>query len=310
MRRLPPLRGPWATAWAVVASPWTTWVLGWWVAIAAVLGFATAPGGHPAEGLLLQLPAALLPFSIAARALTEGRRVLIVAAAWGVGLALALGGATVAGGSAGVAEVGGARPTESYTRQLDGRAVEAHLGGQLTAALSPDGVALRLGVRDRVQGEALLPLDGRAEATLGPWSVWLEDVAPGDEPAVARLRLTPRMGGEPVEMRVRTGSGAALPDGGQIMVMRLSADFGRALGPAAQVQLDGPDGAIQAWHFVDSPDLDARVGGGDWAIALLAVETEPRLTLGVRRRGSPLPTMAGLGLMVIALGAAAAGARR
>lgn len=309
MRRLPPLRGPWATAWAVVASPWTTWALGWWVAVAAVIGLASPPGGHPAEGLALQLPAALLPLTLAARALAEERRTLWIAAAWCLGLAVAIGGATLAGGAAGVAEVGGARPTESYTRRLDGRAVEAHLGGQLTAALTAEGAALRLGVRDQIMGEAVLPLDGQAEAALGPWAVWLEDVAPGDEPAVARLRLTPRVGGEAVELRVRTGSGAALPDGTSVMVTRLSADFGRALGPAAQVQLDGPGGVVQAWQFVDAPDLDARIGRGDWAVTLLAVETEPRLTLGVRRRGDSTVALAGLGLMVLALGAAVGGRR-
>lgn len=104
--RLPPLRGPWATAWSVVASPWASWVLGWWVAIAALIGFATEPGGHPASGLLMQLPAVLLPFTVLARALSSARRPGY-AAAWSVGLLVALVGAVFAGGAAGVASVGG-----------------------------------------------------------------------------------------------------------------------------------------------------------------------------------------------------------
>lgn len=305
--RLPPLRGPWATAWAVLASPWMTWALGWWLAVAAIIGFATEPGGHPASGLSMQLPAALLPFTVLARALAGGR--LAVAALWSAGVAVACAGAYFAGGAAGVASVGGAAPTEGYTRQLAGRAVQAHLGGQLTATPGPDGVALRLGVKDDVLATAALPLDG-GEATLGPWAVWLRSLAPGDEPAAARLRLTPRAGGDPVELRVRSQSAAALPDGAQVSVLRLSPDFGRALGPAAQVQVDSEGGSAQAWHFVDAPDLDGRIGHGPWSVELLAVETEPRVVLGVRRRGTAIGALAGLGLMALALGLGLRGGAR
>ncbi|MCB9528503.1 MAG: hypothetical protein H6701_08945 [Myxococcales bacterium] len=297
--RLPPLRGPWATAWAVLASPWTIWALGWWLAVAAIIGFTTEPGGHPASGLVMQLPAAMLPFAVLARALASDR--LRVAGLWSAGVVVACVGAYFAGGAAGVASVGGAAPTEGYTRQLAGRAVQAHLGGQLTATPGPDGIALRLGVKDDVLATANLPLDG-GEAALGQWAVWLRSLAPGDEPAAARLRLTPRAGGDPVELRIRALSAAALPDGSQVAVQRISPDFGRALGPAAQVQVDSESGSVQAWHFVDAPDLDRRIGDGPWAVELLAVETEPKVVLGVRRRGTAVGALAGLGVMALALG--------
>ena len=41
----PPLRGPWATAWSVVASPWTAWAIGLALAAAAASA-AAAPDGN------------------------------------------------------------------------------------------------------------------------------------------------------------------------------------------------------------------------------------------------------------------------
>lgn len=169
---------------------------------------------------------------------------------------------------------------------------------------------MQLGVRGADTATALLPLDGTREAALGPWAVWLRSVAPGDEPAMARLRLTPRAGGDPVELRVRAASAAALPDGAQVSVVRISPDYGRALGPAAQVQVDSAAGNDLAWHFVDSPDLDRRVGRAPWVVELLAVETEPRLVLGVRRRGNSVVVMAGLAVMALALAGVLVGGRR
>lgn len=301
MPRLPRMRGPWATAWAVVASPWTPWALGLWVAAGAAVGLVSEPGQHPASGLALQLPAALLVFALVARDLGASTARLRWAALYAAGLATALVGGWLAGGEAGMAEVGGARPTESYTRTISGRSAAAHLGAQLGATLGADGAALTLAMKEHHVGEAVLPLDGVREAKIGRWALHLVDVAPGDEPAYARLKLTPRGGGDPIERAVRTGSGAALEDGTQVAVLRLSPDFGRALGPAAQIQVDWEGGSATAWHFVDSPDLDARVGAAPWAIELVEVATEPRLVLGVRRDGPIGVALAGFGVMIAAL---------
>lgn len=317
MAGLPPMRGPWAMVWAMLASPWTTWALGLWIALGAALGLAAAgadgpptlggldllpgPGQHPASSLLLQLPAGLLVFTVLARRLNGTAAELRWTGVYCLGLATALAGGWLAGGEAGLASVGGARPTESYTRPISGRTAPAHLGGQLQARLTAEGVALTLGVDGHPIGDARLPLDGVAEARLGPWAMYLADVAPGSEPAYARLKLTPRAGGEPVERAVRVGSAIALDDGTQIVATRLSPDFGQALGPAAQLRVQFEGGAETAWHFVDSPDLDARTGGGPWQVELLEVATEPRLELGVRRAGSTGAAMAGFGLMALAL---------
>lgn len=309
-RGAPALTGPWAGAWAVLASPWTAFVAALGVAAAAIYGLTTAPGGHPAEGLLMQVPAVLLPFSLLARALDGGARRMWLVTAWCAGLALALLGAYLAGAQAGVAEVGFARPTENFERQVAGRTTKAHLGGQLTAQLDGDAVALKLGTKEHVVGEARLPLTGTAETTLGPWAIHLRDVAPGDEAAVARLKLTPRAGGEAIEAAVRTGSGLSLPDGASLAVLRLSADFGRALGAAARIQIDHEKGNAVAWHFVESPDVDRRIGTSPWIVELLAIESEPRITMGVRRQGTTTVALIGWALMAGVLLAVAFGERR
>lgn len=310
MARLPRLRGPWATAWAVVASPWTPWVLGLCLAGAAAAGMVSAPGQHPAGGLAMQLPAALLVFALIARDLDASAARLRWAGLYAAGLVVALVGGWLAGGEAGMAEVGGARPTESYTRTIAGRDAAAHLGAQLGATLEADGAHLTLAMKAHAVGEARLPLDGVREAQIGRWAMHLVDVAPGDEPAYARLRLFPRSGGDPIERAVRTGSAVALEDGTQIAVLRLAADFGKALGPAAQIQMDYEGGSATAWHFVDGPDLDKRLGEGPWSIELLEVATEPRLVLGVRRAGPTGVALAGFGVMIAALLGLFVGERR
>ncbi len=301
MAGLPPMRGPWASAWAVIASPWTTWGLGLWLALGAAMGLWSETGQHPAQGVALQLPAALLVFTLVASHLTASAARLRWAAVYAAGLATALVGGWLAGGEAGVAEVGGARPTESYSRIVAGRKAQAHLGAQLQAQLTEGGVSLTLAMKENHLGDAVLPLDGVAEAQVGRWAMHLADLAEGDEPAYARLKLTPRTGGDPIERAVRTGSATAMDDGTQIMVMRLSPDFGRALGPAAQLQIDYEGGTNTAWHFVDSPDLDARVGISPWIVELTAVASEPRLTVGVRRAGPTGAALAGFGVMLVAL---------
>ncbi len=299
---LPPPRGPFAATLRVLAHPTTTWALLGWVGAAALAGLVTEPGLHPMNGLMMQAPMALLPFAVLARGLTG--RDLRPPALWAVGLGLALAaGAT--GGQAGVAELGAQGPvTETYTVQLAGQSVEAHLEGQLTAQMQPGAVDLRLGLGDFERGAARVPLEGGAESALGPWAVSVLGLQPGDTPTWARLRATPRgeAAAEGVEMAVRQGSAAALPDGSQVAVLRLSPDFGGALGQAAQVQVTEGEAVRVDWVFAGSPDLDARVGQGKWAIELLSVESEPRLRLSVRRQGAPTLALLGWGLMVAGLG--------
>lgn len=301
MAGLPPMRGPWASAWAVIASPWLSWGLGLWLAVVAASGLWSPTGQHPAQGVLLQLPAALLVFTLVANHLAEHPARFRWAMIYAAGLATALVGGWLAGGEAGVTEVGGARPTESYTRIVAGRKAQAHLGAQLQAQLTEGGVGLTLAMKESHLGDAVLPLDGAAEVMVGRWAMHLADLAPGDEPAYARLKLTPRSGGDPILRAVRTGSATAMEDGTQIAVLRLSPDFGRALGPAAQLQIDYEGGTNTAWHFVDSPDLDTRVGISPWIVELTEVASEPRLELGVRRAGPMGVAVGGFGIMLLAL---------
>ncbi len=289
---LPPPRGPFAATLRVLAHPTTTWALLGWVGAAALAGLVTEPGLHPMNGLMMQAPLALLPFAVLARGLAG--RDWRPPALWAVGLGLAVV-AGVTGGPAGVAELGAQGPvTETYTVQLAGQSVDAHLEGQLTAQMQPGAVDLRLGLGDFERGTARVPLEGGAESTLGPWAVSVLGLQPGDTPTWARLRARPRGegAGEGVELAVRQGSAAALADGAQVA----------ALGQAAQVQVSEGEAVRVAWVFAGSPDLDARVGQGKWVIELLGVESEPRLRLSVRRQGAPTLALVGWGLMVAGLG--------
>lgn len=300
-RRTTGLAGPWSTVFALLASPWATWVLLVWIAITALVGLTAVPGAHPAEGLGAHLPVALLPFTVLARAVATGG-VRLAAGLWVAGLAVAAVGAVVAGSGAGLAEVGGPSVTESYLRPMAGQAVPVHLGGQLTRAAADGRTQLRLGVPTVELATATLPPGEAAEVPLGPWAIHRHEARPGAEATVARLRLRPRAGeGETIERTLRVGDAFVTPDGVQILLRRLSPDFGRALGPAAQLTLSQGDDSETAWYFVEDPALDARVGRWPWIVELQAVDAGARLLLGVRRAGPVAPALAGWALMGLAL---------
>ena len=309
MIKLPPLQGPFATTMSVLASPWTSWILLMWTGAAALVGLTAGPGEHPLEGATMQAPLALLAFAVVARALHGAEGAWRMAAVWGLGLGLAVAGGRWAGDSAGFTDVGAEPLVETWTFQQAGRPVTGHLGGQLTALLQPDHVSLRLGIGGYERAVADVPRRGGAEVILDRFAVSVLSERPGGAPTVARLRLTPREGqGEAVVVPVRAGGAFGLADGSQVTMLRLSPDFGKALGPAAQVQQRKGDEVHTAWVFVGQPDLDRRIGVAPWVVELESVEAEPVLRLGVRAAG---PTGAALaGWLVMALGLGWALARR
>lgn len=295
-----PPKGPFAVVLSILASPWTAWALLVWIGFGALLGLAAWPGVHPAEGLALQLPAALLPWCLLARALAEESRQLWISAVAG-GLALAFAGSALVGGEAGWTRLGAQEVTQQYLRESGRRPVPVHLGGQLTATPTDDGLALRLGVPELEKASTVVPLDGR-EAPLGPWAVHHHALEAGSEPTVARIRLRPRDGeGAPIERTLRVNDAVVTPDGVQVFLRRLSPDFGRALGPAAQITVTTDDASETAWHFVADPALDARAGALPWTLELLEVSAEPVWVLGVRRRGGGTVALSGWALVVLGL---------
>jgi hypothetical protein len=135
--------------------------------------------------------------------------------------------------------------------------------------------------------------------------VFLARTEAAGAPGGARLRLTPRAGGEAFERSVRLDTQLVLPDGSRLGLNRVSADFGRALGPAAQVLPMAADAAAgegeSKWIFMEAPDLDARLSTDAWIVELVGLEAAPRAVLGVRRRGPLGVLFAGIGLMALGL---------
>jgi lactate permease len=211
-------------------------------------------------------------------------------------------GAAVAGRDQGEVVLGGAEAVEAFSVPVGGERLGMHLGGVLSATPTEAGLALSIGVRDHRVGEAVLPNRPGAEVALGPWSVFALRTEPAGAPGGARLRVTPRAGGAPRDFSVRVGNQIALEDGTRIGLNRVSADFGRALGPAAQITPVAPgarDGVGEGrWIFTEAPDLDARLGDDAWAVQLLGLEAAPRSVLGVRRRGPLAPLFAGLAFVL------------
>jgi hypothetical protein len=300
-RALPAPTGFWGSWWTLLTAPATPAVLLLALGAAAIVGLRAEAGAHPATTILAAIPAALLPFSVAARAFGQPRSVLLPRALWAAGLGLAVVGGVVAGGGAGTARVRPGETVERYLRIASGRATPYHLGGQLTVDLDGGAANLWLGVREAELGRATLPLEGAREVRLGPWAVSLADVEPGGAPTRLRFRARPRAGGEPVQGVVGVGQTVELTKDVRVTALRLSGDFGGALGAAAQLQIDWPEGQQAAWHFVDGGDLDARVGTAPWIIEPLELLADPALVLNVRRPGTPWLAVAGWILMAAAL---------
>ena len=296
----PPMKGPVASGWRALASPWTSWFLMLWIGVGFLFGMETNPSVHPAATVWLRLPLILVPFAVLAAAL-DATRTRWWALALGVGWAVVVFGGAVSGRDAGILEYGRAPLTESYTRVMQGRAVQAHLGGVLTVTEAGTDALLRLGVGEYVKATARLPMAPGPEVDLGPWAVWWLGAEPGGSASVARLRLKPRAGGQATEQLVRAGNQVTLPDGATLSLNKLSTDFRKALGPAAQITVSWGEEARTAWHFVAQPDLDARVGEAPWVVELLSLSAEPVMRFGVRRRGPAAPAQVGWGLMLLGL---------
>jgi hypothetical protein len=222
---------------------------------------------------------------------------------WGLGLLGFIAALALSGGESGSAVVGETGSTEHYQRELAGRAVSVHLGGQLRVQLDESGDAadLWLGVGTHVIGSTRLDAHTGAEAQVGPWAMHITDIRSGDEPAFARLRVTPRKGGDSIELKATAGEAYPLPDNGQLQVLRLNSDFLGLLGSAAQLAVTWSDGQETAWHFVESKDLDARNGQTPYNIELVAVESAPRISLGVRRAEQSILMLAALVLLAFGL---------
>lgn len=297
---------------ATLASPAAPVVLLVWLALAALWGLGAPHGAHPAHGALVQVPCVLLPFALLASALEQRASGLLARALVSTGLVVALLGAALAGGDAGVLETSGSGAViESYDRLGGPAVVPAHLGGQLTVTDGPGTLGLVLGTRGIELGRAELPKDGDAERSLGPWRVHVAGVEPGQGARVARLRVRPR-GADVVpatpDLVLREGQAAPLPGDGQLIVERLSPDYGRALGAGALVTVVSGAERRSDWVFVDAPDLDERLGTGKYTVTLLELVAEPAYTLGVRRAG--LHVVALVGWAVAAVGVLLFGLQR
>ena len=301
---LPPMTGPLARGFAALASPRTAAAAGLVCAVVCAWGLTAGTPLAAARSPVLHLGATLLVFSLLARAVSGGRLALAPALV-ATGLLATGVGAGLAGRDQGEVQLGGAEAVEAYEVPVGTQRVAMHLGGVLSSANTPEGLALSVGVRDHNVGEAVLPVGSQTEVALGPWAIFLARTEPAGAPGGARLRLTPRGGGEAIERSVRLDSQLVLPDGSRLGLNRISADFGRALGPAAQVLPMAADAAPgvgeSKWIFMEAPELDARVGTDAWVVELVGLEAAPRAVLGVRRRGPLGVLFVGIALMALGL---------
>ena len=303
---LPPPMGFPGFVWTTLAAPATTAVLLLVIAAGAIVSLLAEPGQSAVTGPLVQVPVAFLPFAVWARAAGQGRIAGTIRALWALGLALAAGGAVFAGGQSGIALIDGGA-VEHYTRIAAGLPVDVHLGGVLRSVENGGVLELELAVKRARMGSTSIPLDGSTEGRLGPWAVRVHRVEDGDVPTGLRFRLRPRdADGQPIELMLRQGRQQTLDDGTRVAVEALSADYGRALGPAARLSVEWGEQETSGWHFVNQPDLDARVGRSPWIVEPMAVVASPRITLDVRRAGDHTIAMAGWALMILALVASVA----
>lgn len=281
--------GIWAAILRGLASPWATWIAGVVLGALGILGAGAGFGQHPAEGALAQVATALLVFAACAALLRQRD---LPAAFWALGVVCVGVGAILAGGEAGELRLR-AGEIETYEQVVNGRGATTHLGGRLALV---DGRILRLVVKETVIGEAEVPAPGR-EAVVGPWRIHRRAVAAGVEPTHARLTITPREGGDPIAHRLREGQSVTVSEGVQLTVKRLVGDYGKALGPAALIDITAKDETITAWHFAEAPDLDQAVGTAPAIVTLQGVDAAPALVLGVRRTGAGGPMAIGFGIM-------------
>lgn len=294
-----PPSGVWAAILRGLQAPLTICLAAGTLGLAAIVGAQSPFGQHPMEGPWAQIAWVVVIASVLARAMTGQ---VGVRGLWAAGLSCVAIGAVLSGGEAGELRLQ-AGEIESYEQVINGRGAATHLGGRLAVVPGDGGMMLRLAVKARVLGEAPVPAPGE-EAVVGPWRLHRRVIAPGGEPTHGRLVLTPRSGGEPKSFRLRAGQTVAPVEGVEVTLRRIVGDYGKALGPAALVDVRANNVTTTAWHFTEAPDLDARVGSNPVVVKLAAVEATPAIVLGVRRADRiPLayPLLAG-GLVLMLLG--------
>lgn len=290
--------GIWAAILRGLASPWSAWAAGALIGVLGILGVGAGFGQHPANGALAQVAVALLVFSACAALLRRGDLDAVV---WAAGLTCVAIGAAVDGGEAGELRLR-AGEIETYEQVINGRGATTHLGGRLALV---DDTTLRLAVKTTVIGEAPVPAPGE-EVVIGPWRMHRRAIAPSAEPTHARLTVALRAGGDARPYRLRAGQTIAVNDSTQLTLKRLVGDYGKALGPAALIDVIADGKTTTAWHFAEAPDLDQRVGAAPIVVRLERVDAAPALVLGVRRTGAGGVTAIGFGIMAcgMLLGAA------
>lgn len=273
-----PPSGVWAAIFRGLSAPLTLFLAAGTVGLAAIIGAQAPFGQHPFEGPWAQAAGVVLIGCVLARALAGG---LAVRALWAGGLVVLAIGAVLSGGEAGELRLR-AGEIETYEQVINGRGAATHLGGRLAVVPSAEGMQLRLAVKERILGVAPVPAPG-AEALIGPWRIHRRTIAAGAKPTHAQLTLSPRSGGDPRAVRLRAGQTIAPVDGVEVTLRRLVGDYGKALGPAALIDVRANDETTTSWYFTEAPDLDARVGTAPLVIRLDAIESTPAIVLGVRR---------------------------
>ncbi|MGK0361895.1 MAG: hypothetical protein ACI9U2_004215 [Bradymonadia bacterium] len=303
-----PPTGIWAAVIRALHSPLTLGLAACALGVAALLGAASSFGQHPAAGPGAQLALALVVSCLIARTLAQPDvRSALPYALWTLGAVSLAVGALMSGGEAGELRMR-AGEVETYEQVINGRGAATHLGGRLAVT---DGARLRLLVKERVLADVPLPT-GVDEANVVGWRMHQRSIDAGTEPTHARLSIRPRSGGDAKVWRLRADQTVALGDDVQITVRRLVGDYGKALGPAALIDVATGDTTRSAWHFAEAPDLDARVGEGLFVITLEQLDVAPIRVLGARRTdASMLPLgLSQFGLALMALGMLLGGLRK
>ncbi len=196
----------------------------------------------------------------------------------------------------------GTQAPEAVMAGTGSRRVPHHLGGTLRVAEANDGLELSLQTGRVLHGKTTVPLDGQGGAQLAGWRWRLaEQVVTGD-PTRAVIEFTPRDGkSEGLTRTLAVGQTIRLPDNSVAKLLRLTGDYGKSLGAAAWLQLDWKGQQEAAWHFVDAPDLDARVGVSPWRVRLSRVEAAPQIALQLTRGQNPLGAKIGWGIAALGL---------
>lgn len=275
------------------------------VALDAVLNEGTLMAGSGRAAVLVLLALSMGVAAIRRRSYGVGLSatgLLLIALAPGDGLR-------------GEVALGGAEAPEAVLAGSGQRSAPYHLGGALYAQDGEAGsVELSLRTGERLHASVSVPLDGQGGAHMAGWNWRVSRRAVGEDLSQVRVEFKARTGDgkQPAIVQTLTvGQSFRLPDQTLVKVLRLTGDFGKSLGAAAWLEFSWAQRKEAAWHFVDAPGLDARVGVTPWATRVLRIEPGRALTLQATR--SQNPTGAQLGWGAVGLGillSSVAGLRR